>query len=213
MRAVRAPRPRGGRCLRGGAGTERGERGRREPRRGGSGRLVLREAGRSRAGPDGPGAEADGAAERGAAGRTRVFWPGPVKAGRAAPDLLPQTHPPARPPPSLPPSFLPSLPPPGPAARASRRAHTLAELQPNPALGFLESRAVPGAVAAPGPPAAVSGRQRSAGYRPVPDPGPPAHASRSRATEGTGGRTRRWPRLGAARWRAVGRGEGNGQVG
>lgn len=55
------------------------------------------------------------------AGQTRVFWPGPVKAARAAPDLLPQTHtPPAARPPS-----------PGLASFVSRLAHTVVELKPN----------------------------------------------------------------------------------
>lgn len=72
--------------------------------------------------PPPPGGAA--AAERSLAGQTRVSWPGSVKAERAAPDLLPQTHTHAPPRPSAcPPSLRPRLPP-LPAGSDGRRAKT-----------------------------------------------------------------------------------------
>lgn len=75
---------------------------RREMRRRGWSRPVLQgDEGSGGAGPDGRRPRGAAAAERSSASQTRVSWPGPVRAGRAGPDLSPETHTPARPPPGL----------------------------------------------------------------------------------------------------------------
>lgn len=122
-----------------------------EMRRGGWSQLILRDGQGEPRGPDGRRPRGAAAAERSSAGQTRVFWPGPVKAGRAPSDLLPQTHTP--PPPSARPA---PAPPTRLAPLLSRLAHTVAELKPNLPplqLGFPE-------------PAAGLGRRCLAGPRP-----------------------------------------------
>lgn len=84
---------------------------RREMRRRGWSRPVLqRDEGSGGAGPDGRRPRGAVAAEPSSAGQTRVSWPGPVRVGRAGPDLSPETH-----------THTPARPPPGFASRLSRR--------------------------------------------------------------------------------------------